>query len=254
MPLFVRASRRRLRRLFAIVCPRRLRGRGHRATGSVGHIRRVVVLGATCVLLASPASASADLRGDILARIQVEPLIPSPRLVGRPLPAPGVGEGGVLSRVAAAPIWVHQTLISPQDGDRCVFTPSCSAYAAKALKARGVGGWPLAADRILRCHHGARNATGRTLDPFPPRVGRLSLVGALASLLPGGGQWVGGNRGDAAYALGTVGLLAWGASHYAREGRDVTAAALGGLGLFFYVGNIYGGARALGVAAPQGRR
>ena len=78
------------------------------------------------------------------------------------------------------------------------------------------------------------------------------MGGAVASLAPGLGQWIGGDRADAVYALATVGVLAWGASHYARQGRDAPAAALGSLGVFFYVGNIYGGARAVG-ASPAPR-
>ncbi len=108
----------------------------------------------------------------------------------------------------------------------------------------------MAADRILRCHQGAHGRypyeDGRSLDPLPaPGRPTLSLAGGAASLVPGLGQWLAGDRGDALYALGSVAFLAWGASHYAARDQPGPAVALGGLGAFFYVGSVYGGARAV---------
>lgn len=50
-------------------------------------------------------------------------------------------------------IRVYQTAISPLLGPRCRFYPSCSQYAAEAIRLHGAwrGGW-LALRRILRCH------------------------------------------------------------------------------------------------------
>ena len=47
----------------------------------------------------------------------------------------------------------YQLIISPLLGPRCRFYPSCSNYAAEAIKRFGVirGGW-LALKRIGRCH------------------------------------------------------------------------------------------------------
>ncbi|MBT3268649.1 membrane protein insertion efficiency factor YidD [Candidatus Poribacteria bacterium] len=190
----------------------------------------------------------------ILSRIQAEPLAPRPPRLQGGSPTPTPRESGASSPFLLLPVWVHQTLISPQDGDRCVFSPSCSEYAAQALKSRGPAGWPVASDRILRCHHGAHGSYpsegGYALDPVrEPAATRLSIAGGLASLVPGLGQLVAGDRVDAMYALGTVSLLAWGASRYARREQIAPAAALGGLGVFFYVGAVYGGARAVGRAS-----
>jgi putative membrane protein insertion efficiency factor len=45
-----------------------------------------------------------------------------------------------------------QRYISPVDGDRCGFFPSCSAFARQALARRGVAvGVMLTADRLMRC-------------------------------------------------------------------------------------------------------
>lgn len=64
-------------------------------------------------------------------------------------------------------IRIYQLCISPLVGDVCRFTPSCSHYAAEALKKHGFlrGCW-LAIKRVVRCnpwHHGG----GR--DPVPER-------------------------------------------------------------------------------------
>lgn len=54
----------------------------------------------------------------------------------------------LLSLIAA-----YRYAISPLMGPRCRFLPTCSEYAAEAVKRHGVwqGGW-LATKRILRCH------------------------------------------------------------------------------------------------------
>ena len=42
--------------------------------------------------------------------------------------------------------------ISPADGDRCMMVPSCSHYAAGAVKKHGaLIGWVMACDRLVRC-------------------------------------------------------------------------------------------------------
>ena len=45
-----------------------------------------------------------------------------------------------------------QDHISAVDGDRCPMNPSCSQYAARAMKKHGpVMGWIMACDRLVRC-------------------------------------------------------------------------------------------------------
>ena len=42
--------------------------------------------------------------------------------------------------------------ISPVDGDRCPMYPTCSTYAAQAVKKHGLFmGWIMACDRLIRC-------------------------------------------------------------------------------------------------------
>ena len=60
---------------------------------------------------------------------------------------------GRLRRVAVAPIRLYQAVISPALPQRCKYEPSCSAYAAQAIREFGIlrglvlGGW-----RLLRCN------------------------------------------------------------------------------------------------------
>lgn len=59
---------------------------------------------------------------------------------------------------------VYQRLISPLFPASCRYIPSCSEYAAQALKRHGiVRGGLLSAGRILRCNPWARGGE----DPVP---------------------------------------------------------------------------------------
>lgn len=70
----------------------------------------------------------------------------------------------LLSYPFIALIRVYQYVISPALGPKCRYTPSCSQYAAEALKKHGViKGMVLAIKRISRCHPGG----GSGYDPVP---------------------------------------------------------------------------------------
>jgi putative membrane protein insertion efficiency factor len=56
-------------------------------------------------------------------------------------------------RIAVAPIVVYQRLISPLLPRRCKYEPTCSRYAADAIRELGVArGLVLAGWRVLRCN------------------------------------------------------------------------------------------------------
>jgi hypothetical protein len=58
-----------------------------------------------------------------------------------------------VSAPLVALIRVYQRLISPLLGPRCRYWPSCSEYAAQALRRHGIlRGVVLAAWRVLRCN------------------------------------------------------------------------------------------------------
>jgi putative membrane protein insertion efficiency factor len=56
-------------------------------------------------------------------------------------------------RVLLAPIRFYQRIVSPALPRRCKYEPTCSAYAAEALRTHGpVRGVVLASWRLLRCN------------------------------------------------------------------------------------------------------
>ncbi len=58
-----------------------------------------------------------------------------------------------MKRVLMAVIRGYRRYVSPLLGSRCIYTPTCSAYALEAIGRYGVvrGGW-LSIKRICRCH------------------------------------------------------------------------------------------------------
>lgn len=72
-------------------------------------------------------------------------------------------------RFALAAIALYQREISPRRRPCCRFSPTCSHYAAQALRTHGLrrGGW-LAVRRLLRCRPGTAGGP----DPVPGAVVR----------------------------------------------------------------------------------
>jgi putative membrane protein insertion efficiency factor len=79
-----------------------------------------------------------------------------------------------MSRVVTAPLLLlirfYQRWVSPALGQRCRFAPSCSHYAAEALRTHGLlRGSLLAVRRVGRCH--PWNPGGHDPVPLTPRAG-----------------------------------------------------------------------------------
>lgn len=70
----------------------------------------------------------------------------------------------LLARPLLGLVWLYRYGISPLLGANCRFQPSCSEYAAEALRRYGAfrGGW-LMLKRIGRCHPWG----GSGYDPLP---------------------------------------------------------------------------------------
>lgn len=67
--------------------------------------------------------------------------------------AGGAGRPGPLAAVLLVLLAGYRRFVSPLLGPRCRFAPSCSAYAAEAVRIHGAfKGSYLAARRLLRCH------------------------------------------------------------------------------------------------------
>ena len=72
--------------------------------------------------------------------------------------------GQVLAWPLLGLVWLYRLTISPWLGNNCRFEPSCSVYAAEAVRKYGAfrGTW-LAAKLIARCHPWG----GSGYDPVP---------------------------------------------------------------------------------------
>ncbi len=64
-------------------------------------------------------------------------------------------------------IWIYQKLISPLKPATCRYYPTCSHYAAEALKKHGfILGSLLAISRVLRCNPWSRGGVDYVPDRF----------------------------------------------------------------------------------------
>ena len=70
------------------------------------------------------------------------------------------------SRIALGLLSVYKMAVSPYLPSQCVYQPTCSEYAADAIKARGVlrGTW-LGLRRLMRCHPWSTGG----YDPVPEK-------------------------------------------------------------------------------------
>ncbi|GIX06386.1 MAG: hypothetical protein KatS3mg115_0789 [Candidatus Poribacteria bacterium] len=193
--------------------------------------------------------------GSLRAEILDAPLLgPSSAVLRRP--EPSAEPSSRRAPFWLLPLWIHQRVISPQDGERCTFVPTCTQYALEALSQYGLEGLLLSADRVLRCHRGNFHeyptVEGRKFDPLPGLVPRRwrperSWKGGILALVPGLGQATAGHPADGLSAFQTVLFWGLGAFYYARHDRPALAVAMGSVALFFYAGNLYGGARDWGL-------
>jgi uncharacterized protein len=77
-----------------------------------------------------------------------------------------------LTFIFSATFVLYKEVVSSQDIDACVFTPSCSVYAIESIKRKGiVNGFFSAIDRLTRCNPGRNKhlptdpLTGKFYDP-----------------------------------------------------------------------------------------
>ena len=79
----------------------------------------------------------------------------------------------LLSALLRGLIRAYQLFLSPLVGPTCRYLPSCSDYAAEAIRRHGAlaGTW-LAARRLLRCHPWG----GSGYDPVPPTRSQTSPI------------------------------------------------------------------------------
>lgn len=72
------------------------------------------------------------------------------------------------SRIALGLLSVYKMAVSPYLPSQCVYQPTCSEYAADAIRTRGVlrGTW-LGLRRLMRCHPWSTGG----YDPVPEKRG-----------------------------------------------------------------------------------
>ena len=78
-----------------------------------------------------------------------------------------------LRALAIAPIRLYQMAVSPLFGQRCRYYPSCSEYAAQAIRRFGIlRGLVLAGWRLLRCNPWSRGGVDHVDSQrlFKPRT------------------------------------------------------------------------------------
>ena len=79
----------------------------------------------------------------------------------------------LLRSLAVLPIRVYQRLLSPMLGQRCRYYPTCSEYAAQAIRRFGIlRGLVLAGWRLLRCNPWSNGGFDAVEDQrlFKPRA------------------------------------------------------------------------------------
>ena len=75
-------------------------------------------------------------------------------------------------RLLIGGVRLYRLLLSPWLGNACRFEPTCSAYAAQAIRARGaLVGSGLAVWRVARCNPFSRG--GSDPAPLPPSYDRV---------------------------------------------------------------------------------
>ena len=85
------------------------------------------------------------------------------------------GESGVVGSVVELSLSIYRFLLSDQQGDVCVFSPSCSHYAEQAIDSCGpLLGVLMFADRLQRCNWTAWNYATRYY-PVVNENGRMAL-------------------------------------------------------------------------------
>ena len=128
-----------------------------------GSLRYLLLLCLTAGLTALPSSACASA-----AAMKA----PGGRSV--PAPSPVVDDPG--SQPLLGAIRFFQEYISPADGARCRFHPTCSAFGHQAIDRHGPGlGLLMTTDRLMRCSYWTdpadypRRPDGRLVDPVAAR-------------------------------------------------------------------------------------
>jgi putative component of membrane protein insertase Oxa1/YidC/SpoIIIJ protein YidD len=140
----------------------------------------------------------------------------------------------------------YKQFISSQDGDVCVFEPSCSVYMVDAIRQEGlIVGYLDGIDRLMRCRPFMSFSTH---DPLVTTQLTTSLsdkkpwlAAFYSGLVPGLGKVYTGEWKDGVYAFALVSAFSWLTYRFAEDkGLSPYTILYGSLAMSFYVGNVYG--------------
>ncbi len=156
-----------------------------------------------------------------------------------------IGGNGVLDKGLGVALAGYKQFVSSQDGDVCVFEPSCSNYMVSALRQEGlVVGYLDGIDRLMRCRPVKDQGT---VDPLvncselEPKSGKSPWLAAVSSgVIPGMGKVYTGEWKDGLYACVIVTAFSWLAYRSVQKASVPYTAFYGSMALSFYLGNIYG--------------
>lgn len=173
----------------------------------------------------------------------------------------------MLNKVFIFPISVWQRISHNASLLNCQFYPSCSQYAAMSISNFGLGGFAMAADRIVRCNpsalHYHRKMNGEyhrdysglidTPIPSPEESTKKSpvLAALFSAVIPGSGRVYAGRFFDGLFGLAIVYLT--GTSAYQASWTDNTIRKIYAYSLLsiFYTGEVYGAYRTAKYYQPQ---
>ena len=140
----------------------------------------------------------------------------------------------------------YKQFISSQDGDVCVFEPSCSVYMVEAIRQEGlIVGYMDGIDRLMRCRPFMSPLTQDPLVTSPSPTSLLDkkpwLAALYSGLVPGLGKVYTGEWKDGIYAFAVVSAFSWLTYRFAeKRGLTPYTFLYGSMALSFYVGNVYG--------------
>jgi putative membrane protein insertion efficiency factor len=122
--------------------------------------RRMLMLALCIVMPATAVAMPAGMHGP-------QHPLQGPATIIQPVPSAAARQAWL------APIGWFQSYVSPLDGPRCQFAPTCSSFGYAAIRDRGPWrGILMTADRLMRCSHLTdprdylRRPDGRLADPM----------------------------------------------------------------------------------------
>jgi len=137
-----------------------------RKGGFFNQIILAAVLAATFVLCGAVPDSAAEMKGPPLLNLC-------------PRPPEAADHPHLSSQLLLGPIRFFQQYISPTDGARCQFSPTCSAFGYQAISEHGpLLGILMTVDRLMRCSVLTDPAVYRQLsngsfaDPVPHKHSR----------------------------------------------------------------------------------